>query len=214
MLPRGSRALRSGRRRSSQRSSGPRPPFTNRASGAVTLRADLRPPDVSWSFAQPPRELRGGFVSAKLDWLPPRCARPRSLPRWLGKERERCSLAARRCAPVLRRGGVLAGFSALFDLEQGGRMSWRSSPVLVWSSTTTFTHFHVASDARQRTDFDSDHGHQNERAGGVCDCHSGIAAFPARRFLPAASVDREKISRAEDGGEREAAYFIDFEPAQ
>ena len=64
MIPRGSRALCCGRRRSSM-SSGPFPRFTKRARGTVTLRADLRPAEVSWTFVQPSWELRGGFTTAK-----------------------------------------------------------------------------------------------------------------------------------------------------
>ena len=66
MIPRGSRALRCGRHRSSQRSSGPQPALHEAlAARAVTLRADLRPTIVSRPVAQPPSilgRLREGRV--------------------------------------------------------------------------------------------------------------------------------------------------------
>ena len=81
-----------------RRSSGPFPRLTKRARGTVTLRADPRPADVCWTFAQPPWELRGGFASANFCRCHLAGARPRSIGAVPGKERERCSLSARRCA--------------------------------------------------------------------------------------------------------------------
>ena len=87
MIPRGSRTLRCGQRRSSRRSSGPHPRFTQRARGTVTPRADLRPAKVSWTFAQPPWELRGGFLQAKFGGATSLALALRSLPRGLGERR-------------------------------------------------------------------------------------------------------------------------------
>ena len=97
-----------------RRSSGPVPRFTKRARGTVTLRADPRPADVGWTSAQPPWELRGGFVSANLGRCRLAGARPRSIGAVPGKERERCSLSARRCACAALTWGASGIFRAVW----------------------------------------------------------------------------------------------------
>ena len=95
------------------RSSGPFPPFTKRARGTVTLCANLRPAKVSWTFAQPPRELRGGFASAK--WgVPPRWRSPPLNRRgaWEG-ERKVFPCCSARCACAAPR-RVASGISRAF----------------------------------------------------------------------------------------------------
>ena len=97
-----------------RRSSGPFPRFTKRARGTVTLRADPLPADVCWSFAQPPWELRGGFASANFGRCRLAGARPRSIGAVPGKERERCSLSARRCACAALTWGASGIFRAVW----------------------------------------------------------------------------------------------------
>ncbi len=67
MIPRGSRALRCGRRRSSQRSSGPFPPFTKRAQQKLSrfVRTSARQKCVGPLLSL--RGFRGGFALAELD---------------------------------------------------------------------------------------------------------------------------------------------------
>ena len=84
-----------------RRSFGPFPRFTKRARGTVTLRADLRPAEVSWTFAQPPRELRGGFVSAKLVGAASLALAPAQSARCLGR-REKGVPFLLGAAPALR----------------------------------------------------------------------------------------------------------------
>ena len=100
-FPRGSLPLRCGPRRSSRRSSGPFSRFTQRASTSCHAACDLRPADACWTCSASvgtPGRLRVGQVG----WNLLAGARPRSVGAVPGNERERCSLAARRCAPVQR----------------------------------------------------------------------------------------------------------------
>ena len=111
--------LRCGRHSSSDDPPGRARHSRNAPAKAVTLRAAHRPAKVSW----PLLSLRGN--SGEASRRPSgRCrlagARPRSIGAEPGKgERKVFPCCSAHCAPVLRRGGWLAGFPAPFGHEQG-----------------------------------------------------------------------------------------------
>ncbi len=95
------------------RTSGPFPRLTKRARGTVTLRAPPRPADVCWTSAQPPWELRGGFVSAKWVGATSLSLAPAQSARCLGRREKGIPLllgAARLCCAEAGASGTFRAF--------------------------------------------------------------------------------------------------------
>jgi hypothetical protein len=77
------------------------PSFHTASSTSCHAACDLRPADFCWTSAQPPCELRGGFVSARWVGAASLTLAPAESTRWLGRRKVfPCCSALRACAAL------------------------------------------------------------------------------------------------------------------